>query len=184
MDFTPLTTLPAADLDDMIENIEALAAGTGLDDNVVTASKLDFVTVGAEFITQQNDNTTTTSSISNTTFATQTGTPSLSLVLTKSSHVTIALIQSVQTNTANLTVVQAQLYNSTSAAALAQGRFVIQQQFASSDISIYYTTPSPLAAGTYTIQARTKTNAGANTYSLNNDGGRSSITAWVYPVGN
>jgi hypothetical protein len=39
MDFTPFDTLSAAELDDMVENIEALAAGTGLNDSVVTPDK-------------------------------------------------------------------------------------------------------------------------------------------------
>jgi hypothetical protein len=42
MDFDPLTTLPAAMLDQMVENIEALADGTGLDDLAVTKDKIDF----------------------------------------------------------------------------------------------------------------------------------------------
>ena len=38
--FVPFDPLPAASLNDMEENIEALAAGTGLDDGAVTPSKL------------------------------------------------------------------------------------------------------------------------------------------------
>lgn len=40
MSFTPLDPLPASDLNDMVENIEALAAGTGLNDGVITEAKM------------------------------------------------------------------------------------------------------------------------------------------------
>ena len=40
MSFTPFDPLPASDLNDMVENIEALAAGTGLNDDAVTAPKI------------------------------------------------------------------------------------------------------------------------------------------------
>lgn len=40
MSFTPFDPLPASDLNDLVENIEALAAGTGLDTAVVTGDKL------------------------------------------------------------------------------------------------------------------------------------------------
>lgn len=38
--FTPFDPLPASDLNDIVENVEALAAGTGLNDASVTAEKL------------------------------------------------------------------------------------------------------------------------------------------------
>lgn len=41
MDFTAFDTLPAASLDDMVENIEALADGSGLDDKAIATAKLD-----------------------------------------------------------------------------------------------------------------------------------------------
>lgn len=40
MDFDPLDVLPAASLDDLVENIEALAAGSGLDNSAVTSDKI------------------------------------------------------------------------------------------------------------------------------------------------
>lgn len=40
MDFTPFDVLTAAELDDLVENIEALAAGTGLNDNSIAARSL------------------------------------------------------------------------------------------------------------------------------------------------
>lgn len=40
MDFTPFDVLPASELDDMVENIEALAAGTGLNVSAVTPEKI------------------------------------------------------------------------------------------------------------------------------------------------
>lgn len=40
MNFTPFDPLPASDLNDLVENIEALADGTGLNDDAVTAPKL------------------------------------------------------------------------------------------------------------------------------------------------
>lgn len=40
MDFVPFDILTAEELDDVVENIEALAAGTGLNDASVTAAKL------------------------------------------------------------------------------------------------------------------------------------------------
>lgn len=40
MSFTPFDPLPASDLNDIVENIEALAAGTGLNDDSVTAPKI------------------------------------------------------------------------------------------------------------------------------------------------
>lgn len=40
MSFTPFDPLPASDLNDLVENIEALAAGTGLNDLAVITAKL------------------------------------------------------------------------------------------------------------------------------------------------
>jgi hypothetical protein len=40
MDFDPLDTLTAAELDDIVENVEALSAGTGLVTSAVTADKI------------------------------------------------------------------------------------------------------------------------------------------------
>src|SRR5690606_38953756 len=40
MSFTPFDTLPASDLNDIVENVEALADGTGLDDGSITNAKL------------------------------------------------------------------------------------------------------------------------------------------------
>lgn len=39
MNFTPFDPLPASDLNDMVENIEALADGSGIDDGAVTPAK-------------------------------------------------------------------------------------------------------------------------------------------------
>lgn len=44
MSFTPFDVLPASDLNDLVENIEALAAGTGLNNQVITSSKLSLTT--------------------------------------------------------------------------------------------------------------------------------------------
>ena len=41
MNFTPLDPLPASDLNDLVENIEALADGSGIDDNAVDPQKLN-----------------------------------------------------------------------------------------------------------------------------------------------
>lgn len=40
MDFVPLATLPAADLDKLVDNIEALATGTGIGDGSVSTAAL------------------------------------------------------------------------------------------------------------------------------------------------
>lgn len=40
MSFTPFDPLPASDLNDIVENVEALADGTGLDDTSVISAKL------------------------------------------------------------------------------------------------------------------------------------------------
>ena len=45
MDAVPFTPLTAEFLDDMIENIESLADGTGIGDKAVTALKIDFTTL-------------------------------------------------------------------------------------------------------------------------------------------
>jgi hypothetical protein len=41
MVFTPFDPLPASDLNDIVENVEALAAGTGLNDASVTPDKIN-----------------------------------------------------------------------------------------------------------------------------------------------
>jgi len=41
MNFTPFDPLPASDLNDIVENVEALAAGTGLDDSSIVKAKLE-----------------------------------------------------------------------------------------------------------------------------------------------
>lgn len=48
MSFTPFDILPASDLNDFVENIEALAAGTGLNDDVITGAKINFAATGAD----------------------------------------------------------------------------------------------------------------------------------------
>ena len=53
MNFTPYDTLTAAELDNLVENIEALADGTGLNDAVITQDKL---ATGADFATGWNVN--------------------------------------------------------------------------------------------------------------------------------
>jgi hypothetical protein len=45
MDFVPLATLPAADLDKLVDNIESLADGTGIGDGAITADKIDWTTI-------------------------------------------------------------------------------------------------------------------------------------------
>lgn len=42
MDFTPFDTLPAASLDDMVENIESLADGSGFDAAAISAPDINF----------------------------------------------------------------------------------------------------------------------------------------------
>ena len=44
MDAVPFTPLTAEFLDDIIENIESLSSGTGIDDGSITADKLDWPT--------------------------------------------------------------------------------------------------------------------------------------------
>ena len=46
MTFTPFDPLPASDLNDLVENIEAIADGSGLDDDSVTLDKTDTSTWG------------------------------------------------------------------------------------------------------------------------------------------
>ena len=48
--FTPFDPLPASDLNDIVENVEALAAGTGLNDASVTAAKTNF---GGDYSTSE-----------------------------------------------------------------------------------------------------------------------------------
>ena len=45
MDAVPFTPLTAEFLDDMIENIESLSDGTGLENNAIPSSKLDWSTM-------------------------------------------------------------------------------------------------------------------------------------------
>lgn len=45
MNFTPLDTLPASDLNKMVENIEALSDGSGLADGAVKSNNIDFTTL-------------------------------------------------------------------------------------------------------------------------------------------
>lgn len=45
MDAVPFTPLTAEFLDDMIENIESLASGSGLNDNSITSDKIDWATI-------------------------------------------------------------------------------------------------------------------------------------------
>lgn len=66
MDAVPFTPLTAAFLDQMIANIEALAAGTGLNTNVVAASKLVHGRVRNRQGGTTGDNTYWTSGTSNT----------------------------------------------------------------------------------------------------------------------
>lgn len=56
MSFSPFAILTAAEMNDLVENDQALAAGTGLNSNVVTASKIDFTT----FLSGYNSGSTVT----------------------------------------------------------------------------------------------------------------------------
>ncbi len=58
MVFTPFDPLPASDLNDIVENVEALAAGTGLNDGAVTAEKIKTPTLWQSAITQKTMTTT------------------------------------------------------------------------------------------------------------------------------
>lgn len=49
MDAVPFTPLTAEFLDDMIENIESLSDGTGLENNTITANKVDFTTLATVY---------------------------------------------------------------------------------------------------------------------------------------
>src|SRR5215217_7026259 len=53
MSFSPFAILTAAEMNDLVENIEALAGGTGLNDNSITASKLatNAITLGYAQVT-------------------------------------------------------------------------------------------------------------------------------------
>jgi len=64
MNFTAFDVLPAADLNDMVANIEALADGSGLDDGAVTADKLGLGGQSADVVTGQS---TTSTSFTNLT---------------------------------------------------------------------------------------------------------------------
>lgn len=45
MDFTPFDILTAEEMDDLVENIESLADGSGIGDKAVTADKIDLSTL-------------------------------------------------------------------------------------------------------------------------------------------
>ncbi len=64
MDAVPFTALPASFLDDIIENVEALATGSGLDTNAISASKLatNAIKLGYTAITS-NFSTASTSAV-------------------------------------------------------------------------------------------------------------------------
>lgn len=50
MDFTAFDTLPASQLDDLVENIESLAAGTGFSNDAIPASAINFTGLWGEEI--------------------------------------------------------------------------------------------------------------------------------------
>lgn len=54
MSFTPFDQLPASSLNDMVENIESLADGSGLDIGAVTASKIDFTSFVSFLVASTN----------------------------------------------------------------------------------------------------------------------------------
>ncbi len=63
MDFAAFDVLPAASLDDLVENIEALAAGTGLNTSAITAAKVatdSHILAYAEGLTTGQSTTSTT----------------------------------------------------------------------------------------------------------------------------
>lgn len=66
MDFTAFDTLPASSLDDMVENIEALADGSGLNDDAVTAAKMKYGMIRARRGGTTGDNSWGTGGTSNT----------------------------------------------------------------------------------------------------------------------
>lgn len=62
MVFTPFDPLPASDLNDIVENVEALAAGTGLNDASVTAEKIDTGAITLGYVDKTSNFTTSASS--------------------------------------------------------------------------------------------------------------------------
>lgn len=92
MDFTAFDTLPAASLDDLVENIEALADGSGLDDGAVTPNKLSLGAQNSRVATTQ-----TTTSTSYTNLST-TG-PSVTITIPTSGRILLSFGARVSNNT-------------------------------------------------------------------------------------
>lgn len=78
MSFSPFAILTAQEMNDLVENIEALAAGTGLNNSVVTASKL---ATGAARASVTNSGTTTSTSYTATLGGTPGTNPSVTVVV-------------------------------------------------------------------------------------------------------
>lgn len=57
MSFTPFDQLPASDLNDIVENVEALAAGTGLDDGSIVFDLLSTTIFSGQVTTYSNPGT-------------------------------------------------------------------------------------------------------------------------------
>lgn len=97
--FDPFDTLPASDLNDMVENIEALADGSGLDDGAIETDQIDDEAItpnklglGAQTATVAADQPTV-----NTTYV-DLSTPGPSVTVTIGDHGMAILILSCDTN--------------------------------------------------------------------------------------
>lgn len=93
MDFSAFDTLPATELDDLVENIEALADGSGLDDGAITSPKLNLTGSLTAYVAT----TQTTTSTSYTDLAT--AGPAVTVTVGTSGIVLVSISSVINNNT-------------------------------------------------------------------------------------
>ncbi len=164
MTFTPFDPLPASDLNDLVENDQALAAGTGLDNLAVTTSKLalgavipeklDLSTIGVLTGWSGSAFGSTETSLGSTNVVIPTGCTKVLIVGT-------ARLQSADAGTRDIT---ARVRYDGGTAYTALSYFTATSQFAGS--SVAFTDILSVTAGTKAFALMARSSSGTSTSSV------------------
>jgi hypothetical protein len=160
MDAVPFTPLTAEFLDDMIENIESLADGSGLDNGAIKAKSIDFTT-----ILLGSAATNTTIGYTTTSFADLTGLAVTSIVVpTGVTKLKVsAFFDNIDTNTAAGTTSSLRIIDeSSTTVATTSSRQTASLAFQDSGMMCGLSTVSAGQTKSYKVQAKLTASGSAN----------------------
>lgn len=161
MVFTPFDPLPASDLNDIVENVEALAAGTGLNDAAVTPDK---ITSGA--VTARYDTLTGTASTSYTTIA---NSPSVTTTVPASGKVLVTVGSHVKNDTTSRTYISFTLSGANTLVSYDGHAYMAQSYPANTEYEGSRSTLlTGLTPGSTTFQTQNRVTGGTGYYTYRN----------------